>query len=199
MSFALLVAMFLCGYLPGSIPFGVLIARAHGIDLRQVGSGNIGATNAARALGRAWGVVVLVLDAAKAAVPMLLVGRFQPMVQAGGPWTPVVVGAGAFVGHLWPIFFRLRGGKGVATAFGAFLVLQPAAALAGLLTYALVYGATRISSVGSLAAALLFPLWLYLLQAPPAHMIFAAMVLALILWRHRSNIARLVRRREPRL
>lgn len=191
--------MFLCGYLFGSIPSGVLIARAHGIDLRRVGSGNIGATNAARAMGRAWGVVVLILDAAKAAVPMLLLGHVQPVAGAAGSWTPVVVGAGAFVGHLWPIFLRLRGGKGVATAFGAFLVLQPVAALAGLLTYALAYGATRISSVGSLAAALLFPLWLYLLAAPPAHMILAGLVLALILWRHRGNIARLLRRREPRL
>jgi glycerol-3-phosphate acyltransferase PlsY len=186
----------LAGYLLGSIPFGVLIARARGVDLRAVGSGNIGATNAARALGKRWGVLVLVLDAGKAALPILL---FRAFTGGGQALCEVAIGAGAFVGHLFPLYLRFRGGKGVATAFGAFLGLQPLCALLGLLTWAVAYGVSRISSVGSLCAVLLFPLWLWLLGAPPVHFGFAGFLLVLILIRHRGNIRRLWRHQEGRI
>lgn len=189
--------LFACGYLLGSIPFGVILARAHGVDLQRVGSGNIGATNAARALGKGWGVLVMLLDAAKATVPMLLLERLWP--EAAQPYGAALLGAGAFIGHILPFTLRFRGGKGVATAFGAFLALQPLAAAAGLLTYALAFGLSRISSVGSLSAVASFPLWLYLCHAPGAHWALAGLVALVVLLRHRGNISRLLQRREQRL
>lgn len=188
----------LFGYLLGSIPFGVLVARRRGIDLRQVGSRNIGATNAARALGRGWGALVLGLDAGKAALPVLLCGALW----AGHPqrlWLQVAVASAAFLGHLYSIFLGFAGGKGVAAAFGAFLALLPQAALLGLMSYALGYGLSRMSSVGSLCAVLLFPLWLYLFDAPRPLWAFCGLVLVLVPYRHRGNIRRLLRREERRV
>src|SRR5262245_27706617 len=123
------VAAVLGAYLVGSIPFGVLFARARGIDLRKGGSGNSGATNAARALGKRIGIVVFLCDAAKGLVPVLLAARFVGPAE-GGDWAVAAVGAAAFVGHLAPPWLRFRGGKGVATAFGVFLAISPVAALA---------------------------------------------------------------------
>lgn len=188
----------LLAYLLGSIPFGVIVARAHDIDLRAVGSGNIGATNVARALGKRWAVLVMALDALKATAPVLLCGALRPDDDAGR-WLQVTVAAAAFFGHLYPVFLGFRGGKGVATAFGAFLGLSPLAALLGLCSYAVAYGASRISSVGSLTALLLFPLWLLLLRAPRQHWCFAALVLVMTLLKHRDNIDRLRRRSEDRV
>lgn len=184
--------LILLAYLSGSIPFGVIIAHAHGVDLRGVGSGNIGATNVGRALGRGWAVLVLLLDALKATGPILLARSLWPQDE----WLPVAVAGAAFLGHLFPIFLGFRGGKGVATAFGAFVALSPLAAVLGLCSWALVYKVTRISSVGSLAAVLLFPLWLLLLRAPLPHWCFAGAVLLLVIARHRDNIQRLRQRRE---
>lgn len=183
-------------YLCGSIPFGVLLARHRGVNLRDIGSGNIGATNVARALGRRWALLVLILDAAKAALPVLLAGAAH---DPPDEWLRVSVAAAAFIGHLFPLFLGFRGGKGVASALGAFLVLQPHAALLGALTYAAAYALSRTSSVGSLSAVLLFPLWLWRYHAPTAHWAFAAFVLVLIVLRHRGNIQRLLRREEPRV
>ena len=105
----------------------------------------------------------------------------------------------AFLGHLYPIFHGFAGGKGVATAFGIFLTLEPKAALLGFVTYALAYGLSRISSVGSLLAALLFPLWLFLTHARPSSYYLAVGLLSMIVLKHRSNIARLLARSESKL
>ncbi|MFO0580159.1 MAG: glycerol-3-phosphate 1-O-acyltransferase PlsY [Polyangia bacterium] len=194
---AVVVAV-LCGYLLGSIPFGLLVARLRNIDLRSVGSGNIGATNAARALGKGWGVLVLGLDAAKAAVPILAARHFfrdDPRRE----WIEVGVALAAFLGHLFPVFAGFRGGKGVATAFGSFVALAPLPALLGLLTYALLVGVTRISSVGSICAVLSFPIWLRVFSASRACFVLAAAFLVMILLKHRGNIARLWRRQEQRV
>ena len=123
--------LILVGYLCGSIPFGLVIAHFRRVDLRAVGSGNIGATNAARALGKRWAVLVMALDALKATAPVLLCGALRPDDEAGR-WLQVTVAAAAFFGHLYPVFLGFRGGKGVSTAFGAFLGLSPLAALLGL-------------------------------------------------------------------
>jgi glycerol-3-phosphate acyltransferase PlsY len=149
---ALLYALPLIAYLLGSIPFGVVLARARGVDLRTVGSGNIGATNAARALGKKLGAVVLLCDALKGLLPVLLARHLT----AGHPhadWLVAGTALAAFLGHLFPVYQRFRGGKGVATALGVFLAVAPFAALGAVLVYAAAYALWRISAVGSLAAA----------------------------------------------
>lgn len=190
------------GYLLGSISFGLVFARLRRVDLRSVGSGNIGATNVARALGKRWGVLVMALDAAKAVVPILVARAYfarQPLDAEARAWLEVMVAAAAFLGHLYPVFHRFQGGKGVATAFGAFVALAPKAAGLGFLTYALAYGVSRISSVGSLSAVLLFPLWLYLTGAPSPCYWLSGGLLLFILITHRGNIARLLSRQEQKV
>ena len=148
---ALAALLVLAGYLAGSIPFGYVVGRlVLGVDVRTVGSGNIGGTNVARAGGRGLGVAVIVLDALKAIVPILVARHFLG-AGARADLLVVAVAVAAFVGHLFPVWLGFRGGKGVATALGIFAVLAPWAALAGIAVYVVAYLATRISSVGSLA------------------------------------------------
>lgn len=190
--------LILVGYLCGSIPFGLVIAHFRRVDLRAVGSGNIGATNAARALGKGYGLLVLVLDALKATGPILLAERCLAS-HPDKQWIVVGVAAAAFIGHLLPVFARFAGGKGVATALGCFVAIAPGPALCGAATWLVLFGLTRISSVGSLGAVLTFPLWLYVFSASPPVYALAGLFLLLILWRHRGNIARLWSRKEQRL
>lgn len=194
---AILAAVVLA-YLLGSISFGLVLARLRRVDLRNVGSGNVGATNVARAMGKGWGVLVMVLDAAKAAVPLWLAGRYFA-AEPRRDWILVGMAGAAFIGHLFPIFSGFRGGKGVATALGAFLALEPKAAGLGFLTYAAVYAIFRISSVGSLCAVLSFPAWLYLVGARRPTYVLAAGLLVGILLTHRGNLARLFRGQEKKL
>lgn len=203
MSIPVVVAcLCVCAYLLGSIPFGLIVARMCHVDLRRIGSGNIGATNAARALGKGLGLCVLLLDAGKAALPVYLcthcMGRL-PGFAALPKWTPAATALAVFLGHLYPLFAGFRGGKGVATALGGFLVLEPIAALLGCLVYALSYGLTRISSVGSLLGVFLFPLWLYLTAARWPSYALSAVLALFIVWRHRSNIERLLAHKEQRV
>jgi glycerol-3-phosphate acyltransferase PlsY len=178
----------------GSVPFGVLFARARGIDLKKVGSGNIGATNASRALGKKMGALVLLLDSAKAYLPTAaaLWLRLGPDVAAATAFA-------AFAGHIWSPWLKLKGGKGVACGLGAFLALAPAAAGLAVVACVLVVLATRIGSLGSLvgAAALIPAVWW--LREPRAYLILAGAMFVLILWRHRENIDRIVHRRENKL
>ena len=142
-------ALAAAGYLLGSIPFGLLVARAaRGVDVRAAGSGNIGATNVARVAGVGPGLLVLFLDAAKGALAVLLARALLP----GALLVQALVGLLAVVGHVAPVWLGFRGGKGVATALGVLGVLVPAAAVAGVLAYALVFLYSRISSLGSLVA-----------------------------------------------
>ena len=186
----------LLGYLSGSIPFGLLVVRAaRGVDVRGQGSGNIGATNVARVAGKGLGVLVLVLDALKGALPVLLARAVEPT-----PAVPALVGLAAFAGHVAPPWLGFRGGKGVATALGVLAVLAPRAALAGALTYAVVLAALRISSVGSLLAGVVAVSVAWLVPGTPAAAAALATVLfAAMLWTHRGNIGRLLRRGEPRV
>jgi glycerol-3-phosphate acyltransferase PlsY len=184
------------GYFCGSIPFGLVTARLFlGVDVRQVGSGNIGATNAARAGGKWLGALVLLLDSLKAVVPVLLTQRWLGSGPRGDYWV-MGVSVAAFAGHLFPVWIGFKGGKGVATGLGIFLVLAPWAALAGLATWVGVYLATRISSVGSLAGSLVCVLVGFTLLGPTPIAWGCAMVGALIWWRHRENIGRLLRGEE---
>jgi glycerol-3-phosphate acyltransferase PlsY len=193
----LLVAL---AYLSGSVPYGFLLGRlVAGVDVRTVGSGNIGATNVARAGGRALGLVVLVLDVLKAVVPILVAERLLEGAPAAERWITGVAVA-AFVGHLFPVWLRFRGGKGVAPGLGIFVVLAPWAAFAGVLAYVALYALTRISSLGSLSGTAVACAGAFLLRGPASPIPWAGLAIALlIVWRHRDNIRRLVRGEEKRM
>jgi glycerol-3-phosphate acyltransferase PlsY len=184
------------GYLSGSIPFGLLTARLFlGVDVRKVGSGNIGATNAARAGGKKLGVLVLALDALKAILPIVLARLLLGRGTDQEFWV-MAVAVAAFAGHLFPVWLRFKGGKGVATGLGIYAVLAPWAALAGLATWVGVYLATRTSSLGSLAGVLVTVLSCFYLLGPTPIAWGGAVIGALVWWRHRENIARLLRGEE---
>jgi glycerol-3-phosphate acyltransferase PlsY len=191
-----IAAMLIAGaYVAGSIPFGVICARARGVDLRRIGSGNIGATNVARALGRKWAIAVLLGDAAKGFVPVWL-GR-----RLGLPEVHVALaGLAAIVGHMFTVFLRGRGGKGVATSLGVALAISPLAALCGFALYVIAYVTTRLSSVGSLLGIWSFPIFAMFIGGPVPRpylaLAFAAAILVTI--RHRQNIQRLIRGEEKR-
>jgi acyl phosphate:glycerol-3-phosphate acyltransferase len=184
------------GYLAGSIPFGVLVTRwKTGQDVRAHGSGNIGATNVARVAGKALGAVVLVLDAAKAAVPVFLAQRLVPEA----PWLHAAVGAAAFLGHVFPVWLKFKGGKGVASAAGALAVLLPVSALAGFAVWLTVLLVFRISSVGSLLGALVAVSLSFFQAVPPAYPWLAVGLTVAMLWTHRGNIERLLKRQENKV
>jgi glycerol-3-phosphate acyltransferase PlsY len=179
----------------GSFPTGVVVARSKGIDLRKVGSGNIGATNVGRALGKGWAIFVLVVDAAKGALPVLLTQHLF-----ADPWLPALTGLAAVFGQAFSIFLRGRGGKGVATSLGAGLALAPLATLSCLGVFLVVFAAFRIVSVGSLAAMAAFPffLWLFHLGTAP-RFAFGIVIAALVTLRHKDNLKRLIDRQEHRV
>jgi glycerol-3-phosphate acyltransferase PlsY len=185
------------GYLSGSIPYGYVLPRLLlGIDVRTIGSGNIGATNAARAGGRAMGVTVFVLDVVKSMAPVVLTQRLLEGQPRGDLWV-MAVAIAAFAGHLFPVWLGFKGGKGVATGVGIFAVLAPAAALAGFVTWTLAYLAVRISSVGSLAGSLVCSAAIFVVRGTASPISWAGLaVTAMIWWRHRENIGRLLRGEE---
>jgi acyl phosphate:glycerol-3-phosphate acyltransferase len=181
-------------YLLGSIPFGVVLARAKGIDLREVGSGNIGATNVARALGKGWAVLVLLADAAKGFLPVWLARKLGL-----GPLAVALGGLFAIVGHMFTVFLRGRGGKGVATSLGIALALWPIAALIGFGVYVVVFVTTRLSSLGSLLGVWTFALVFIFATSPPLPLLALAIIGAtLVTVRHRENITRLIHGEEKR-
>jgi glycerol-3-phosphate acyltransferase PlsY len=182
------------GFALGAIPFGVLLARARGVDLKKIGSGNIGATNAARALGKKAGIVVLLLDTAKAYLPTA-----AALWLGYGAEVAAAAGGAAFLGHLFSPFLRFKGGKGVACGLGTFLALAPAAAAIAAAVCIVVVVITRVGSLGSLlGAAALLPA-LYLLHAPLVYLQLAAAMFLLIVWRHRDNLGRMLRGSENKL
>jgi len=191
MSWAQLALAAVAGYGLGSVSFALLLARARGIDLRQVGSGNLGATNAGRALGRKSGILVYFLDALKGFVPAWLAVQWS-----GRPEVAVAAGAGAFLGHLWPVWHGFRGGKGVATLSGALLALAPLAVVAAGLSFLLGAGLTRIMSVGSIAFGLALGPAAFVLRAPTPVALFAALGGLALIFTHRANIRRLLRGEE---
>ncbi|NVJ01263.1 glycerol-3-phosphate acyltransferase [Myxococcus sp. AM009] len=188
-------ALVLLGYLAGSIPFGVLLTRwLRGVDVRTGGSGNIGATNVTRVAGKKLGAVVLLLDAVKGALPVVLAVRLLP----DAPTVHVAVGLAAVLGHIYPVWLKLQGGKGVATALGVLLVLVPQAALAAALVYVTVFAVSRVSSLGSLAAGATAVGTAALTARAVEYAGLSALLFALMLWTHRGNILRLARRTERR-
>jgi acyl phosphate:glycerol-3-phosphate acyltransferase len=184
----------LAAYLMGSIPFAQLLSRRRGIDLRRVGSGNVGATNVLRTLGVRPAVLAMMLDAVKGTVAVLIAQRLTNGVAA-----PVAAGLASMIGHVYPVWLRFRGGKGVATAAGAFAVLTPVAAAVAAGVFLLTVAFTRFISVGSMVAALTLAGWAIASDAPTIVGIGAAVGAALVLIGHRANVLRLVAGTERRV
>ena len=191
-------------YLMGSVPFGLLIAKARGVDLRHSGSGNIGATNVFRCVGKGWGVLALVLDALKGFVPAFC-GPMVAFCQFGEsvpPWLGVACGLAAVAGHNWPVWLGFKGGKGVATSAGMALGVAPGAVGIGLAAFALVVVATRWVSLASMlgcVAATAAGWWLYRGGEKGWLVWVLGAMTVLVVWRHRANIGRLVKGTEPRI
>ncbi len=176
----------LLGYLTGSVPFAFLLARRAGIDVRVAGSGNVGATNVLRTTGTWRAVLVMALDMAKGAAAVLLAGLLP-----GGGTLAALTGSAAVVGHIYPVWLRFHGGKGVAVAAGVFSVLAPIATGVAALLFLLIVWTTRYVSLGSIAATLALPPVAWWAGEPRAVVIAAAGTAALILFRHRTNLQRL--------
>jgi glycerol-3-phosphate acyltransferase PlsY len=186
-----MIPAILIGYAVGSLPIGYLVAHgARGVDLRRVGSGNVGATNMYRAGGLPMGLTVMLADMIKGAVAVLL---------AGGGNAAVAAGVAAVVGHVYPVWLGFKGGKGVATASGVFGVLAPWPTAIAAVAFVLTIAVTRYVSLGSMVATVLLPVMAWSTGAPPPVALGAAGVAGLVLFRHRGNAARLWSRTERAL
>ncbi|TYP77779.1 glycerol-3-phosphate 1-O-acyltransferase PlsY [Paenibacillus methanolicus] len=188
-------AAILISYLLGSVSFSILIAKwVKGIDIRNHGSGNAGATNTLRILGKGPAIAVFALDIAKGVAAVLL-GKFM----VGGDWLPVLCGLAAIAGHNWPVWFGFKGGKGIATTVGVIATLAFLPALiAGLIAIASI-ALTRFVSLGSLIFAALTPIFIWLMDRPMA-LLWASLVICVFAFaRHRSNIVKLMQGRENKL
>ncbi len=180
-------------YLLGSIPFGYLLGRLRGVDLRAVGSGNIGAANAFRNLGRRWGVLTMVLDIGKGVAGAVL-GR----ILLDDPW-PIAAGAAVMIGSIFPVWMHFRGGKGVAAAGGVVIGLLPWVALVLLPTWLVVVGVSRITSLAAIITALAFTPLAWLFGYDWQYVVLAGLISLLVLVRHRANIGRLLAGQEARI
>lgn len=180
-------------YFLGSIPTGLLLARAAGVDIRTSGSGNIGATNVYRTLGRSVGVMTLVGDCLKGLLPVLA-ARYLGLSDL---WI-AAVGLAAFLGHVYTIFLGFKGGKGVATALGVYLAVSPLAVLGALCIFLAVVGKWRYISLGSITAAAAIPLLMAAFDRRPILVLMALFIALLVIWKHRENIRRIRAGEESR-
>jgi glycerol-3-phosphate acyltransferase PlsY len=190
------ILLILACYLVGAIPFGLLIGRIVGADVRKEGSGNIGATNVSRVLGKKLGVVPLICDVAKGFLPLWAAASLLPDTVMGREWMVMVCGMATVVGHMFPLYLGFKGGKGVATALGVFLFISPGSILISLFVFVAAVAASGYVSVGSLVATALIPLWLWILGETPATLAVTLVIVVLIWFQHRSNIGRLLRGEE---
>ena len=201
------LAVFLLGsYLLGSIPFGYLAGRLQGIDIRQAGSCNVGATNVVRVLGKGYGYPVFALDCSKGFAAV----KIAMLMATGRPpeWnSPEIFGILAAIcsvlGHLYPPWLKFKGGKGVATSAGALLALTPVSTLIGVAIWIIVFWLTRYVSLASLTAAVVLPIVILVVSSPDQNkrkpLVYSSVcVAAVVVWRHRSNLSRLIRGTEPR-
>jgi glycerol-3-phosphate acyltransferase PlsY len=178
--------LLICAYLLGSVPTGLLLARAFGVNIRETGSGNIGATNVYRTMGRKIGILTLVGDCLKGLIPVL-VAKWLDLPDV---WV-AAIGLAAFLGHVYTVFLRFKGGKGVATALGVFLGTTPLSLLGALAVFALVLYRWRYVSAASIAAALVVPVVVTISTGKPELIAMSSVIAAIVTFRHRENIARL--------
>ena len=181
-------------YFIGSIPTGVILAKYFGnVDLRNVGSGNIGATNVTRAMGKKFGAITLLGDIIKGVIPTVL----AIFLLDSDYWT-AVVGLSAFLGHVYSVFLEFKGGKGVANALGVLLVTSPLETGIGLLVFIAVFAVSRYVSAGSIAAAAVIPIAVYYTMRPFPFLLLASLIAILVIYRHMENIKRLMSGTEKR-
>ncbi len=181
-------------FFSGSIPFGYIIGRLKGVDVRKHGSGNIGATNVSRVLGKKWGAFVLFLDALKGAVPVLMVKLLGYPLEY-----QVLAGFLAILGHCFSPFMKFKGGKGVATGLGVFLVISPLATLLAFAVFLAVFFTTRYVSLSSIMAALSFPIIFKVIENPsPSVSLFLFLTAFTVVAKHHQNIGRLLKGEEKK-
>jgi glycerol-3-phosphate acyltransferase PlsY len=178
-------------YLLGNVSPAILIGRAMGIEIRKEGSGNAGTTNALRVLGKKAGAATFLIDCLKGVVAVLL-GKY-----IGGQELAMYCGLAVFIGHIWPVVFGFRGGKGIATGFGAVLALEPLLGLLEIAVAAVFFLITKRVSVGSLAAGVLLPFAAYYFN--PGYLPFAIAMAAIVIYKHRANIKRIIKGEEPKI
>ncbi|REE94261.1 glycerol-3-phosphate acyltransferase PlsY [Paenibacillus taihuensis] len=190
------VLAILISYLVGSLSFSILIAKwVKGIDIRQHGSGNAGATNTLRVLGKGPGIAVFLLDIAKGVVAVLL-----GIYMAGGDWGPVLCALAAIFGHNWPVWFGFKGGKGIATTVGAMATLAFIPTLIAGIVAIVIIAITRFVSLGSLIFALLVPIFIWNIGNNPLSYVWAGLIVCILAFvRHRTNIVKLLQGKENKL
>jgi glycerol-3-phosphate acyltransferase PlsY len=201
-----LATLLVGSYLVGSVPFGYLAGRLVGIDIRQAGSGNVGATNVVRVLGKGYGYPVFALDFLKgfgAVKISMLMAPGQPPEWNSPEIVGILAAMSSILGHLYPPWLKFKGGKGVATSGGALLALTPVATLIGVAIWITVFWLTRYVSLASITAAVLLPVVILVVNSHDQNngkplVYSSACVAAVIIWRHRSNLSRLMRGTEPR-
>ncbi len=186
------ILVVLAAYLVGAIPFGLLLGKAAGVDVRSAGSGNIGATNVARTAGKTVGVLTLLLDAAKGAAP-ILIGQY--VLHLDARWL-AAAGLAAVVGHVLPIYLAFRGGKGVATALGVFLALSPLSTGVAIAAFLVTFLVSKFVSLGSLIGALVLTTATWFLDGRLEVTGLAVLCSLIILVRHQGNIRRMLEHRE---
>jgi len=186
----LLVAL---SYLLGCIPFGILCARKNKINLREHGSGNIGATNVSRVLGKKAGLITLAGDLSKGLAAVTLTSYL-----VNSPWLIAVSGLMVFIGHVYPVFLKFKGGKGVATGLGVFLFLMPLATFTVMAVFAVTLWASGYVSLSSVLASLFLPLFGIFYQYPPEFMMASVIVALIVLYRHHENMQRILDGNESR-
>jgi glycerol-3-phosphate acyltransferase PlsY len=192
-------AAFLVAYLIGSLSFAVIVSKLMGLnDPRTYGSGNPGATNVLRSGNKKAAVLTLLLDGFKGWLPVFLVQKFAFELRFEDS-TVAFVGVAAFIGHLWPVFFKFKGGKGVATAAGVLLGYEPLLGLAALLTWGLVAAIFRYSSLAALVTAVFAPIYMVMFFDRPIVAMAVAIMSLLLIWRHAPNIVKLMTGKESRL
>lgn len=179
-------------YLFGSIPVGVIVGRAYGFDPRTAGSGNVGMTNVARTAGAGAAAITFAGDLLKGFAPVMLARTVEV-----APTAMVLVGLAALLGALFSVFLRFQGGRGVATSLGVWLALAPVPILIALGVFLVVFAIRRIMSFSSLSAAVTLPVAVAALSYPRDYLILAIAMSAIVIWRHRANIGRLLRGEEP--
>ena len=197
----LFLLILLLGYLLGSTPSGYLAGRwCKGIDLRDLGSGSTGATNVLRQVGKGPALIVFLIDVAKGAAAVLLAASLSTNLSDGlNNWLQVMAGLAALAGHIWPLWLGFKGGKAVATGFGMLLGLVPAVGLACLGVFLTSLAVSRIVSISSVLAAASLPLLMAGAGAPAAYLGLGVVAAVMVIWRHRTNLTRLLKGEEPRL
>lgn len=191
----MVLLMIVFAYLLGSVSFGYIIAKkTKGIDIRKIGSGSTGATNTSRALGFNFFAIVLALDALKGLLVILIASYLLTE-----DWAILLSGAAVIIGHNWPVFFNFQGGRGAATTLGVFLGITPLPTLVVFGIFILIVLLTRYVSLGSMLGALAIPVAIIILGYPWEYLVFGLAVCLLLLWRHKPNIERLLKGKEPRL